>query len=68
MKKRKLGTGGPEVSAIGYGAMGFHLAYGAADTQAGLDLIKRAYDKGVTFFDTADSTAGVRTRNSSERQ
>ena len=54
MKKRKLGTGGPEVSAIGYGAMGFHLAYGAADTQAGLDLIKRAYDKGVTFFDTAE--------------
>ena len=54
MKKRKLGTGGPEVSAIGYGAMGFHLAYGAADTQAGLDLIKRAYDRGVTFFDTAE--------------
>jgi len=54
LKKRKLGTGGPEVSAIGYGAMGFHLAYGAADTQAGLDLIKRAYDRGVTFFDTAE--------------
>ena len=54
MQKRKLGTNGPEVSAIGYGAMGFHLAYGAADTQAGLDLIKRAYDLGVTFFDTAE--------------
>jgi aryl-alcohol dehydrogenase-like predicted oxidoreductase len=54
MHKRKLGTNGPEVSAIGYGAMGFHLAYGAADTQAGLDLIKRAYDLGVTFFDTAE--------------
>ena len=34
--------------------MGFHLGYGAADTQAGLDLIKRAYDLGVTFFDTAE--------------
>ncbi|MFK4810642.1 aldo/keto reductase [Devosia sp. ZW T5_3] len=54
MQKRKLGKNGPEVSAIGYGAMGFHLAYGAADTQAGLDLIKRAYDLGVTFFDTAE--------------
>lgn len=54
MQKRKLGSNGPEVSAIGYGAMGFHLAYGAADTQAGLDLIKRAYDLGVTFFDTAE--------------
>ncbi|WP_180901232.1 aldo/keto reductase [Martelella soudanensis] len=54
MQKRKLGRNGPDVSALGYGAMGFHLAYGAADTQAGLDLIKRAYDLGVTFFDTAE--------------
>ncbi|WEK04378.1 MAG: aldo/keto reductase [Candidatus Devosia phytovorans] len=54
MDKRILGRNGPEVSAIGYGAMGFHLAYGSADTQAGLDLIKRAYDLGVTFFDTAE--------------
>lgn len=54
MQKRKLGKNGPEVSAIGYGAMGFHLAYGAADTQTGLDLIWRAYELGVTFFDTAE--------------
>jgi len=54
MQQRKLGKNGPEVSAIGYGAMGFHLAYGAADAQSGLDLIKRAYDLGVTFFDTAE--------------
>jgi len=54
MQQRKLGTNGPQVSAIGYGAMGFHLAYGAADAQAGLDLIRRAHDLGVTFFDTAE--------------
>lgn len=54
MQQRKLGKNGPDVSAIGYGAMGFHLAYGAADAQSGLDLIRRAYDLGVTFFDTAE--------------
>lgn len=54
MQKRKLGTNGPEVSAIGYGAMGFHLAYGSADEEAGLATIRRAYDLGVTFFDTAE--------------
>jgi aryl-alcohol dehydrogenase-like predicted oxidoreductase len=54
MRKRKLGHNGPDVSAMGYGAMGFHMAYGSADTQAGFDLVKRAYDLGVTFFDTAE--------------
>lgn len=54
MQKRKLGTNGPEVSAIGYGAMGFHLAYGSADEETGLATIRRAYDLGVTFFDTAE--------------
>ncbi|MGO4317949.1 aldo/keto reductase [Agrobacterium sp. MCAB5] len=54
MQKRRLGTNGPEVSAIGYGAMGFHLAYGSADEEAGLATIRRAYDLGVTFFDTAE--------------
>lgn len=54
MHKRKLGKNGPYVSAIGYGAMGFHDFYGAADARAGLDLIRRAYDLGVTFFDTAE--------------
>ena len=54
MQQRKLGKNGPDVSAIGYGAMGVHLAYGAADAQSGLDLVKRAYDLGVTFFDTAE--------------
>lgn len=54
MQKRRLGRNGPEVSAIGYGAMGFHLAYGAADTQGGFDVIRHAYDLGVTLFDTAE--------------
>lgn len=54
MQKRKLGQQGLEVAAIGYGAMGFHLAYGAADEVDGLKTIQRAYELGVTLFDTAE--------------
>ncbi len=54
MRYRKLGAAGPEISAIGYGAMGFHLAYGASDAAQGVDIIWKAYDQGVTHFDTAE--------------
>lgn len=54
MQKRKLGRQGLEVAAIGYGAMGFHLAYGSADEVDGLKTIQRAYELGVTLFDTAE--------------
>lgn len=54
MQKRKLGTSGLEVGAIGYGSMGVHVAYGAADEEAGLEAIHRAHDLGVTLFDTAE--------------
>lgn len=54
MHKRKLGCNGPVVSAIGYGAMGVSIAYGAADETAGMAAIHRAYNLGVTLFDTAE--------------
>jgi aryl-alcohol dehydrogenase-like predicted oxidoreductase len=54
MQKRTLGQGGPAVSALGYGAMGINLAYGPGDEQEGVKSIQRAYDLGVTFFDTAE--------------
>lgn len=55
MQTRKLGSEGPEVSAIGYGCMGFAPVYGEApDRKDGIALIRAAVDRGVTFFDTAE--------------
>ena len=56
MKKRILGKSGLEVSALGLGCMGLSFGYGPATDKAGaIHLIRAAYDKGVTFFDTAEA-------------
>lgn len=56
MKKRKLGTGGLEVSELGLGCMGLTFGYGPAtnETEA-IALVQKAYDLGITFFDTAEA-------------
>jgi aryl-alcohol dehydrogenase-like predicted oxidoreductase len=55
MKKRKLGKSNLEVTAIGYGCMGLSFGLGpAADKQQGISIIRAAYERGVTFFDTAE--------------
>lgn len=54
MKTRKLGTNGPTVSTIGLGTMGSTLAYGPSDRNESIATIKKAFDLGVTFFDTAE--------------
>ena len=55
MKKRTLGTSGLEVSAIGLGCMGISQSYGAPlPTADGVKLIRDAFERGVTFFDTAE--------------
>jgi aryl-alcohol dehydrogenase-like predicted oxidoreductase len=56
VKKHTLGGSGLEVSAIGLGCMGLSYGYGpAADRQDAIKLIRTAYDRGVTFFDTAEA-------------
>ena len=56
MKTRVLGNSGLEVSAIGFGCMGLNFAYGTAMTKvAAIELLRQAYDRGVTFFDTAEA-------------
>ncbi|MGE4335920.1 MAG: aldo/keto reductase [Pigmentiphaga sp.] len=55
MQKRKLGSGGLEVSTIGFGCMGLSHSYGVPTSRAeAIPLIRAAYDLGVTFFDTAE--------------
>jgi len=55
MKKRKLGRSNLEVSALGLGCMGLSFGLGPpTDRQAAIALIRRAVEKGVTLFDTAE--------------
>ena len=55
MQERKLGKSGLEVSALGLGCMGLSFGYGpATEKQQAITLIRSAFDRGVTFFDTAE--------------
>jgi aryl-alcohol dehydrogenase-like predicted oxidoreductase len=55
VEKRKLGARGLEVSALGLGCMGMSSGYGpAGDKQEMIALLRRAVERGVTFFDTAE--------------
>src|SRR5215217_3706911 len=55
MKVRTLGKSGLEVSAIGLGCMGISFGLGPGiDRKDGVELIRAAHERGVTFFDTAE--------------
>ena len=56
MKTRQLGNSQLNVSAIGLGCMGLSYGYGpAVDRADGIALIRSAFERGVTFFDTAEA-------------
>lgn len=55
MQKRTLGNSSLEVSALGFGCMGLSANYGPpTEHQQGIELIRAAVERGVTFFDTAE--------------
>jgi aryl-alcohol dehydrogenase-like predicted oxidoreductase len=56
MQKRKLGKSNLEVSALGLGCMGLSYGFGpATEKQQAISLIRTAFERGVTFFDTAEA-------------
>lgn len=54
MRTRTLGRTGPEVSALGLGAMGMSDAYGPTDRAESIATVHAALDAGVTLIDTGD--------------
>lgn len=55
MEKRKLGNGGFEVSALALGCMGYGKARELVDRKEMIALIRTAVERGIDFFDTAES-------------
>jgi aryl-alcohol dehydrogenase-like predicted oxidoreductase len=54
LQRRKLGSQGLEVSAIGLGCMGMSQSYGPADEDESIATLHRAIELGCNFFDTAE--------------
>lgn len=52
---RNLGSNGPAVGAVGYGAMGLEGYYGSTDEENAVNVIRHALDEGCSMIDTADA-------------
>ena len=60
MELRKLGTSGIKVSPIGLGCMGITHASGTPmEKKDGVEVLRKAYEMGYTFFDTAECYTGI---------
>ena len=55
LRKRRLGSQGLEVGAIGLGCMGMSQSYGPADEAESIATLHRAIELGCDFFDTAEN-------------
>jgi aryl-alcohol dehydrogenase-like predicted oxidoreductase len=56
MERRILGKSGLEVSSLGLGCMGLSFGYGpATEKKDAIQLIRKAYELGITFFDSAEA-------------
>src|SRR5262245_39667934 len=58
MRLKQIGSSGPRVSAIGLGCWGMSGCYGAVDEAEAEATLQDALQRGVNFFDTADSYGG----------
>ena len=55
IEKRHLGTNGPAIGCLGYGAMVLEGYYGASDDEQAIETIRRALDAGMSMIDSADA-------------
>jgi aryl-alcohol dehydrogenase-like predicted oxidoreductase len=55
LPRRRLGTQGLEVSALGLGCMGMSQSYGVPDERESVATLHRALELGITLFDTAEA-------------
>lgn len=54
MQTKPLGSSGLQASRLGLGCMGMSDFYGTRNDEESIKVIQRAFEKGITFFDTAD--------------